>query len=158
MFFCSGWKVVGIVKVESQVEKNKIHQENVSTIDLMEIGIEFFDDDSGCCSRGLESHTQKGFQHKLDNRMKAWIAVFDEQDHQKSKGILDPKKISQAYMKSTESCHIRASIIGLSDERSVYSSSSNNSLVLSRAASSSFNKQTIHVQQVSSTERLVERQ
>eukprot|EP00339_Tiarina_fusa_P020131 CAMPEP_0117022020 /NCGR_PEP_ID=MMETSP0472-20121206/16594_1 /TAXON_ID=693140 ORGANISM="Tiarina fusus, Strain LIS" /NCGR_SAMPLE_ID=MMETSP0472 /ASSEMBLY_ACC=CAM_ASM_000603 /LENGTH=200 /DNA_ID=CAMNT_0004727759 /DNA_START=32 /DNA_END=634 /DNA_ORIENTATION=+ len=69
------------------------------------------------CSRGLEDKTTVALVHKTQHRFCAIDAVLDEQDRQREAGICDPSKLSLAYTEYSFISHMRAFLMGASDEK-----------------------------------------
>jgi hypothetical protein len=96
-------------------EYSKITKACCNQIKKMENGQIF--KDKKYSSRGLESHTRLASISKTQNRKTAVDAVLDEQDEQRELGIVDEEVIAQRYQKTTSSCQLWASIVGLRDKR-----------------------------------------
>jgi hypothetical protein len=68
-------------------------------------------------SRGLESHIRSAAITKTLNRRTASNAVLDEQEEQRQTGVVDEKAIARRYQKTSISCQLSASTVGLRDQR-----------------------------------------
>jgi hypothetical protein len=97
------------------VELESIRQGLFYTVDLIEENVEI--NESRHCKRGLECFTQEGVRRKTQNKLKGWIAVFEEQELQYLQEVVDPEMIALVYNKGTRGCLMVASIMGLCDER-----------------------------------------
>ena len=75
--------------------------------------------DQKYCSRGLERHTPAGQMSKLRNKKDASEAVMKEQLRQKERNIFDEDAISKIYNQTTRICQLRATEIGLLDQKAV---------------------------------------
>jgi hypothetical protein len=113
-------------------ELKLIRQEVDCTVDLMEEndeinesrhctrGLERFTQE-GYCKRGLERFTQEGSRRKTQNKLKAWSAVFEEQELQSLQEVVDPEMIAVVYSKATRGCQVAAYIMGVCNEWSARS-------------------------------------
>jgi hypothetical protein len=85
------------------------------TLDLIKRNVVI--DDYNHCKRGLEYLTQKGARHeRMQTKLKAWTAVFEEQDLQDEEGIVDPEIIALVYSKCTQSCQVAGHVTGVLDK------------------------------------------
>jgi hypothetical protein len=95
-------------------EYKDIRKEIRMTLDLMEQNVDI--DDYNHCKRGLEYLTKKGAHERMQTKLEAWAAVFEEQDLQDAEGIVDPEILAIVYNDSTRSCRVAAYITGVLDK------------------------------------------
>ena len=68
------------------------------------------------CQRGLELHTRKGANRRLQNKRAARGAVLIEQELQWEAGVYDPEYIAMKCMEYSSSLQATAHEIGLKDQ------------------------------------------
>ena len=95
-------------------EYKDIREEIKITLDQIERNVDI--DDYNHCKCRLECHTQKGAHERMQTKLKAWTAVFEEQDLQYAEGIVDPEILAIVYSISTRSCQVAAYITGVLDK------------------------------------------
>mmetsp|Transcript_13784 Transcript_13784/g.32067 ORF Transcript_13784/g.32067 Transcript_13784/m.32067 type:complete len:195 (+) Transcript_13784:83-667(+) len=95
-------------------EFRRIRQEFQPTVTELTYGVYSGDDDEQC-KRGLEYRTQEGARRRKTNKKNARIAVLEEQDRQRSLGIVDPVALRKASVAESYFCSEEASAFGTAD-------------------------------------------
>jgi hypothetical protein len=72
--------------------------------------------EDGFCKRGLEYQTPKGAQFRKGNKTHAMQKVMEEQNLQKSMGIVDAEYLAELYIDATKTSKRLAQMVGLRDE------------------------------------------
>lgn len=80
------------------------------------------------CLRGIEFLTLEGAKHKMENKMAAWDALFDEQDLQLEDGTSDLDMLSMVYFDASYHTQLEAQARAQCDERAVRGEESSISL------------------------------
>lgn len=102
----------------SQDEYAEIKMRNSEIIRLIKSG-QFMETSELSC-RGLEHKLKEVFRQRRANKFEALNAVLEEQDRQICRGVVDPKKISAAYLTVSARCQAAAFTVALRDYRFSY--------------------------------------
>jgi hypothetical protein len=71
------------------------------------------------CLRGIEFLNLEGAKHKMENKMAAWDALFDEQDLQLEDGTIDLEMLSMVYFDASYHSQLEAQERARCDEQAV---------------------------------------
>ena len=92
-----------------------------STVIMMMKGEQIPEEDVDYCTRGLEFRTKAGSRVRSRNKMRARLAVLNEQDLQQEEGYFDPQFIAMACMDASLECRTGARARALHDEKVIQS-------------------------------------
>ena len=104
----------------ARTEMKQIREDVRLTVKLMDEGLLSSKDneDSEYCTRGLECRTSRLSPIKTHNKRIARDVVLDEQDYQQFQLMTcDPERLATVYNRVTYQCQVKASMVGLSDEK-----------------------------------------
>jgi len=90
-----------------------------STVLMMMAGEKIHDNDPDFCTRGLEFRTKKGNKIRAANKLRARVAVLNEQDLQREEGFHDPEFIAMASLDESFECREQAQKRGEKDSRAI---------------------------------------
>jgi hypothetical protein len=90
-----------------------------TTVMMMMRGERIDDDDPDFCTRGLEFRTKTGSRIRSQYKMRARLAVLNEQDIQRDEGLVDPEFIAMASVEVSNECQEGARQRGERDAKAV---------------------------------------
>ena len=75
---------------------------------------------TGFCKRGVEHLTQIGAEQRMNNKIEAWDAILDAQEHMRGDAdddVPDPTYLANVYQSISYKCLTEAHLRALQDER-----------------------------------------